>query len=70
MVYLMRGEESMRNQSKNNKNSLNINEINENIKKIYRIDKSLVPQYLDNISDKQKRKKKIASPNNEFLKYM
>lgn len=61
----------MNNQSKSKKIVLNVNEIKENIKKICKIDKSLIPQYLDNIAEKNnKNTKKMATQDNEFLKYM
>ena len=48
----------------------NIVEIKEDLKKLNEIDKTLIPQYLDNLKNISNKGKKVATKNNEFLKYM
>lgn len=47
-----------------------LNEIKDNIKRIYKKNKDKVPDYLDFLKKQNSVKKRIAKSDNEFLKYM
>ena len=60
----------MQEKSKNCKDIIDTNAIKEEIKRLSNIDKSLIPQYLDSIKQKNKIKEKEITKDDQYYKFL
>lgn len=57
-------------EKENCKNTINIEEVKENIEKLSKIDQSLIPQYLDNIKQEKKIEAKEITKDNPYYEFL
>lgn len=57
-------------EKENCKNTINIEEVKENIEKLSEIDQSLIPQYLDNIKQEKKIETKEITKDNPYYEFL
>ncbi len=56
--------------NKKEKKEIRIEAIKENIKKLVAIDKSLIPQYLDNVKQNAEQKQQEITEDNPYYKFL
>lgn len=60
----------MQEEKKNCKDIIDTNSIKEEIKRLSNIDKSLIPQYLDSIKQKNEEEQKEITKDNPYYKFL